>query len=362
MSTKPRVLGVDDTPRNLNILRKTLGEEFQFFPAASGEEALEAAHRNPPDIILLDIMMPGLDGYETCRRLRARPELSSVKILMVSARGTTADRLEGYSAGADDYVVKPFEPPELLAKVRVYVRLKSVEEVDHLKSSLLTLLGHETRTPLTLILGPVSLLLDHGNLSERQHELLGMVNEGARRLGVLFDRVAFLSQLRLRAIPFQMAEGDLRAIAEDAAERARARSVEAGVRVTVEAGGSAPVHADVEHLGRAVDALLDNAIRLSPSGGTVQIRAQRSGARVALTVSDSGPGIDPDIMAGIFEGFAVADIDHHKSGHGLSLATARLVVEQHGGTLRLDTEAAPKGGTFRIELPCATMSTVVVKS
>src|SRR5712691_5728941 len=107
MSSKPRVLGVDDNPRNLSILRKTLGEEFAFTAASSGEEALEAAHRNSPDIILLDIMMPGLDGYETCRRLRARPELSSVKILMVSARGTTADRLEGYSAGADDYVVKP---------------------------------------------------------------------------------------------------------------------------------------------------------------------------------------------------------------------------------------------------------------
>jgi two-component system sensor histidine kinase/response regulator len=351
MSSKPRVLGVDDNPRNLSILRKALGDEFQFTAAATGEEALEAAHRNRPDVILLDIMMPGLDGYETCRRLRARPELSSTKILMVSAKGMTSERLEGYSAGANDYIVKPFEPAELLAKVRVYVRLKSVEEVDNLKSNLLTLLSHETRTPLTLILSPLSLLLDSGEISARQRELLRMVEEGARRLGVLLDKVAFLSQLRLKEIPFQTATADLGRIAEEAAERARARSIEAGVIVAVEVECPAPIEVDAEHLGWVVDALLDNAIRFSPGGGMVRVRAGVSESHAVLTVSDSGPGVDPRVFPQLFEEFAVADIDHHKGGHGLSLATARLIVEQHGGALRLGERADPNGATFRLELP-----------
>ena len=357
MSAKPRVLGVDDNPRNLNILRKALGEGFQFTAAASGEEALEVARRYRPDVVLLDIMMPGLDGYETCRRLRALPELSSAKILLVSAKGMTAERLEGYSAGADDYVVKPFEPAELLAKVRVYARLKSIEEVDHLKSNLLTLLSHETRTPLTLILSPVSLLLDSGDLSARQRELLAMVEEGARRMAALVDKVAFLSQLRQRAIPFQDAVADLGGIARDAAERVRARSVEAGVQVVVEIEGPAPIEGDAGHLGRAVDALLDNAIRFSPNGGIVRVRTVVSQTRAALTVSDSGPGVDPSVLPRLFEEFAIADIDHHKSGHGLSLATACLIVEQHGGTLRFDQEASPNGATFRLELPSVAGST-----
>ncbi len=350
---KPRVLGVDDNPRNLSILRKALGEEFQFTAAASGEEALQAVNRNRPDVVLLDIMMPGMDGYETCRRLRARPDLSSTKILMVSAKGMTADRLEGYAAGADDYVVKPFEPAELLAKIRVYVRLKSVEEVDHLKSNLLTLLSHETRTPLTLILSPVSLLLDSGNLSEPERDLLKTVQEGGRRLGALLDKVTFLSQLRLRAIPFQMAPTDLGSIARDAAERARGQSDAAGVRVTVEVHGAVGIHGDAEHVGQAVDALFHNAIRFSGEGGTVRVLARTSDTQAVLIVSDSGPGIDTDVAPRIFQEFAASDIDHHKNGHGLSLATARLIVEQHGGTLRLDPGTASPGATFRLELPVA---------
>jgi two-component system sensor histidine kinase/response regulator len=362
MPSKPRVLGVDDNPRNLNILRKALGEEFQFTAAASGEEAIEAAQQNRPDVVLLDIMMPGMDGYETCRRLRALPELSSSKILMVSAKGLTSERLEGYSAGADDYVVKPFDPLELLAKVRVYVRLKSVEEVDNLKSNLLTLLSHETRTPLTLIMSPVSLLLDNGNVSAQQRELLGMVEEGARRLGALLDKVTFLSQLRLRTFPFQMAAVDLGRIAEDAAKRIGARSSEAGVSVTVEVEGPSPIEADAEHLGWAVDALLDNAIRVSPGGGSVRVRVEASGSRNALAVSDSGPGVDPGILPRLFEEFAVGDLDHHQSGHGLSLATARLIIQEHGGTLRLVQNADPDGATFRLELPSALVPAAVVGS
>jgi signal transduction histidine kinase len=273
---------------------------------------------------------------------------------MVSAKSLTADRLEGYAAGADDYVVKPFEPAELLAKVRVYVRLKSVEEVDRLKSNLLTLLSHETRTPLTLILSPVSLLLDSGDLSEPQRELLETVQEGGRRLGDLLDRVTFLSQLRLRAIPFRVAAADLGAIARDAAERAREQSDAADVRVTVEVHGTVGFQGDAEHVRRAVDALLHNAIRFS-GGGVVRVLVRTSDTNAVLTVSDSGPGIDPDLAPRIFQEFAAPDVDHHKSGHGLSLATARLIVEQNGGALRLESEPGSAGATFRIELPVASV-------
>jgi signal transduction histidine kinase len=344
---------VDDNPRNLNILRKTLGEEVQFVPASSGEEALEVAPHLRPDIILLDIMMPGLDGYETCRQLRARTDLSSTKILMVSAKGSTVDRLEGYAVGADDYVVKPFDPDELLAKVRVYLRLKSVEEVDHLKTNLLSLLSHETRTPLTLILSPISLLLQSADLPPRHRELVAVVDSGARRLMALLDKVSFLSQLKVGEIPFQMGPADLGAIARDAVERARASSDKAGVHLTLEAERPAPIRGDAKHLGRVVDALLDNAIRFSPDGETVRVCTGASDTGSHLTVSDSGPGIDSELLPRLFEDFTVADVDHHTKGHGLSLATARLIAEQHAGTLEVETGTGQAGARFRLDLPTA---------
>ena len=355
MSSKPRVLGVDDNQRNLSILRRTLGGEFQFDTASSGDEALEEAQRLRPDIILLDIMMPGLDGYETCRRLRALPSLSSAKILMVSAKSMTAERLEGYAAGADDFIMKPFEPAELLAKVRVYHRLKSVEEVNLLKSNLLSLLGHETRTPLTMILSPLALLVEGGGLSDRQRELISVVDAGARRLTALVEKVAFLSQLKMGEIPFQSTVVDLGAIARDAAERVRGTAAEADVRLTLEAECPAPVRGDPDHLRWVVEALLDNAIRLSPAGGVVHVSTRRSDSHYLLAVTDSGPGIAEEMFPQLFEEFAVRDVDHHSRGHGLSLATSRLIVEKHGGKITAETGARLGGATFRVDLPTATV-------
>lgn len=359
MLSKPRVLGVDDNPRNLSILRKALGDEFQFIEVTSGADALEEARRNVPDVVLLDIMMPGMDGYETCRRMRARPDLSSCKILMVSAKGQIEDRLEGYAAGADDYVVKPFEPAELLAKVRVYVRLRSVEEVDNLKSSLLTLLSHETRTPLTLILGPVSMLIDGGDLTTRQRELLGVAEAGALRLGALVEKVAFLSQLKLRAIPFERMPTDLGSIAHEAVARAADRSGSAGVNLVVSNEGSARIEGDPEHLGSVVDALIDNAIRFSARGETVRICTRTSGAMAILTISDSGPGIDPEMLQRLFQEFSVPDLAHHTDGLGLSLAIAHRIVEQQGGALNLTHSGGQDGTTFQMELPSAGALAVV---
>ena len=121
MQRQSRILLVDDNPTNLAILEEMLGDEYRWEAATSGEEALEIAPDFQPDLILLDVMMPGINGYETCRRIRANPALRNVKIVMVSAKALVSERLEGYDAGADDYLTKPFEEKELLAKVRVYL-------------------------------------------------------------------------------------------------------------------------------------------------------------------------------------------------------------------------------------------------
>src|SRR5437867_5231349 len=175
MPAPSTILVVDDNPRNVNILRLILGKDYTLATAASGEEALAVAPAMRPDLVLLDIMMPGIDGYATCRQLRALPDLRHVKIIMVSARAMVSDRLQGYDAGADDFVTKPFDEDELLAKVRVHLRLKSVEEVDALKTTVIDLLTHETRTPLTGIIGAADLLLDDEHMPPEERRRLAIV-------------------------------------------------------------------------------------------------------------------------------------------------------------------------------------------
>jgi len=127
MNTQNKILIVDDNATNIAILEETLADLYGLKAAKSGEEALAVAEDFRPDMILLDVMMPGIDGFETCRRIRANPVLNHVRIILVSGKTQVSERLKGYEAGADDYITKPFEEEELLAKVRVYLRLKPID-------------------------------------------------------------------------------------------------------------------------------------------------------------------------------------------------------------------------------------------
>ncbi|OHB74702.1 MAG: hypothetical protein A2Z25_19045 [Planctomycetes bacterium RBG_16_55_9] len=121
MQEKKRILAVDDNPDNNAIIEELFGDHYDLRTATTGEEALQIAHNFRPDIVLLDIMMPGMDGYEVCRRLREHPSLSETKILMVTAKGALEDRMKGYEAGANDFITKPFEEDDILESVEFFL-------------------------------------------------------------------------------------------------------------------------------------------------------------------------------------------------------------------------------------------------
>src|SRR5262245_6630289 len=219
MAVPYRILIVDDHPTNLAVLEELLGETYPLTSATSGEEALALAVEVAPVLILLDVMMPGINGYETCRRLRALPTLHPPKIIMLSAKAMVAERLRGYEAGADDYVTKPFDPQELLAKVRVYLQLQSLEEVEQLKSQMLALLNHEMRTPLNGITAPLQLLSMDADMAAAERQLLlEMAVHSATRLERLCEKVATLSAMRAGDWTLQCVTVDLREVVRSALE------------------------------------------------------------------------------------------------------------------------------------------------
>lgn len=190
VETKAKILAVDDNPANLAIMREMVAGEHLLMTAESGEAALKIAYEFRPDITLLDIMMPGLDGYEVCRRMRADPRLAANKIIMVSAKALVSERLEGYAAGADDYVTKPFEEEELLAKIRVFLRLKTATEMDHLQSGMKSLLGPEMNARLSGIILPSSILMSDTDLEGIERKMLAeMVYRNVTRFKELLDRI-----------------------------------------------------------------------------------------------------------------------------------------------------------------------------
>jgi signal transduction histidine kinase len=353
MQRQSKILIVDDNPTNVLILEEILGNAYQLQTATCGEDALVLAQDFKPDLVLLDIMMPGLDGYETCRLLRKKRTLRHTKIVMVSAKSMLKERLHGYDVGADDYITKPFEQEELLAKVRVYLRLKSVEEVDQLKSDMLALLSHETRTPLNGILLPVQMIRDDETMEPAmRNEFLDMIYESAEKLLHLFERISLLSKMKTGQWTFEYTPGDLCDVVQHALSTVSAQAAERDITFTSDLLTSAPARLDTELMHIVVTALLENAIRFSMPAACVHIALACDDKTYCLTVSDSGAGIEPDKIAFLFEGLTEPDINHHTEGHGLSLAIAQQVVQAHGGTIEVDS--VPGGGsTFRVRIPRA---------
>jgi len=349
-----RILIVDDQPTIVAILQKILGEHYVLRTASCGEEALAVAPDFAPALMLLDIMMPGIDGYDTCRQLRAHPTLRHTKIIMVSSAASVAERLRGYEMGADDYITKPFDEEELLAKVRVYLRLKSVEEVDRLKSDMLALLSHEVRTPLNEILAPVDMLLAAQDMNAAGRSmLLNLVQYSAQRLLRLFARISKLSQMKAGQWDFAWTTSDLSEVVRDAVSQITASAVQRGVRIIQTLPDAAPVQLDRFQMGEVVAAVLENAIRFSPSPGRVTIAIESAPEQVSVRVTDRGPGLDPDFLPYVFEPLAQPDLRYHTEGQGLSLAIAHEIVLAHHGTIRV--ESTPRlGTTVTIWLPIAT--------
>jgi signal transduction histidine kinase len=351
MQPQNKILAVDDDVIDRTIVKNLLSKDYNLKTASTGEQALEIAADFQPDIILLDVMMPGITGYEVCRQIRADSKLQYAKIIMVSGQTTISERLAGYEAGADDYITKPFDEGELLAKIRVYLRLKSVEEVDRFKTNVLTLLSHEARTPLSSLIGPAEMLMSEEDMdAEEKKVLVELMCSSAKRLYRFFENVMLLSSLKSGSRQLSPASTDLCDLVREAICEVAAKTEERNIKIEEQFGDSPAVCLDRQEMKRVVTMILDNAIRFSPSDGNVTVRVSSDNDDVCLRVTDRGEGIDPEYLPYVFEELSDPNIDHHSQGQGLSLAIARQIVLRHGGTISADSSKG-SGATFTVRLP-----------
>ena len=331
---KMKVLAVDDDPVNLAMLTEILGEEYDLATASTGEEALELALRHRPHVILLDIMMPGIDGYETCRRIRASAELKNVKVILQSAKAHTEERLRGYEVGADDYITKPFNEGELLAKVRVFIRLRSVEEVDGMKSQLLSLVAHEIRTPLTGIIPAAEMLIANEGDSEADRRMWGdMLLECCQHLLTTAEKGMLLCRFVAEHVDLDIQLLDIAELAQGVVQDKESSARKKTITVSVGCTGPLMVEGDQGHLTTVLASMLDNAITFSPEHGEVRLDLCESEQNAVFSITDAGPGIKPDEIERVFEVFSAREIDSQIVGSGMSMALARAIMQAHGGNM-----------------------------
>ena len=352
MTTK--ILIVDDEPINVKLIEEILEyeDEFQCETAMDGESALAILDVYNPDIIVLDIMMPGLNGYEICKQIKKNERHKFAKVLMVSGKAMVEERLEGYEAGADDYITKPFVDDELLAKLKVFSKLKKAEEIDELKTGILQLFSHETKTPLNGILLGSQLILDTPSLPDKITEYAKLIKISGERIHDLVRKILLLSSLKS---PQRLTLGIQPLGTYLAGLTSKNEYLPSyNIKFDLICPENFNLNVDWKLFHEAVVAVIDNGIKFTPAGGTLSIKAQCDSNFVFLHVQDQGPGVDPTLKEKIFDEFYSQQIENHSKGTALSLAISKKIMQLHGGDLCVEG-AAEEGATFTFTLPISTL-------
>ncbi|MCP4605505.1 MAG: hybrid sensor histidine kinase/response regulator [Proteobacteria bacterium] len=349
MNSKHRILAVDDNEIGIRTITRIFSSKYSLEAAMSGEEALKLIPNFRPDLILLDIMMPGMDGYEICRRIRTNERFNFIKIVLVSGKGELEERLKGYEAGADDYVTKPFDNEELLAKVRVFLRLKRAEEVDQIKSDLITLFSHETKTPLSGVIGIADVLREDDTLSDEARKGAEIIYKSGHQLLEFVRKTSLFCELKSgtklnisRGSPVQHLKNTLIAMGKN--------SVKKDITIRLQIKKDTLLNADWILINTVFRYILDNAVKYSPNGSKVLVQTEMENGSYHIHITNKGDGIDPEWIDSIFDEFAIRNVMNHHKGQGLSLAISKHVLDLHGGALGVESTPG-NGATFTVSLP-----------
>ncbi len=358
------ILVVDDTIENLRLLESMLGEQgYEVRPVTSGRLALSAATHDPPDLILLDITMPDMDGFEVCRRLKALDAVKDVPVIFLTALNETAHKVKAFDAGGIDYITKPFQMEEVLARVHTHVALRRaslelqrnyerLQNLERLRDDLVHMVVHDMRSPLMVLTMHLDFLR-----GEAAHVLSGQATEdleaavrGAGSLTRMANDLIDVSRLEDGKMPVQRGACDAAQIAEDV--RAALGRWDRGRTIGVDARGPIEITCDRGLVFRVLENLVNNAIKHTPSEGRIEIAVARTEGQVRISVADEGRGVPRDAREKIFEKFGAVATRHGQQYHsaGLGLAFCKLAVEAHGGTIGVD-DREPHGSTFWFELP-----------
>lgn len=349
-STAPLVLVVEDNPELCGFIADVLAPQFRVRAASDGRTGVELARQLRPDVIVSDVAMPEMDGYALCRTLRADESTKSVPVLLVTARTDVSNVLEGFEAGASDYLLKPFHGTELLARVGVHVRLRRLtaqlarQERLAAVGSLAASVAHNVRNPLSsLISGLPAMRARLSSVIDRStDDLLGIMLDCAERIESMTLDLLDLSRID-REVSGDFAPGSgLLTCTRMFAAQLEGVELRSDVDDKIVTSGRA---GDMNHVFMN---LLDNARRAVGPSGTIEIRGVVEGDFYVVTVGDSGPGIDPGALDHVFEPFWTTRAAGEGTGLGLSIA--REIIEEHRGQIIVGTSELG-GAQFVVRLP-----------
>ncbi len=378
----PKVLIVDDDENcRLALIDALEGEAFIIFEATGGEEALRIVAEHPPDVILLDVMMPGMDGVQVCHAIKQSEETYDIPVIMVTALGEKQDVLRGLKVGATDYVVKPFSGQVVRARVRAALRSKFAhDEVSKLASRvsannrklaqfadtaerIIDDVSHDFRSPLTVIQEFALIIADglDGPVTAKQTEHLRVITSAVEDLSRMVDNLLDSSKLRAGSLRVDRRPQSVEAIFTSVRPIISSKARRKGVKFTDSLEPDLPeVFADKGRVGRAIVNLAVNAIKFSPKGEEVALWARRDEAGdIQIGITDHGRGLSVDELEVIFNRFTqTGDQSESAKGLGLGLCIVKELVGLNLGELQVASEPA-QGSTFSFTLPTSEPAVIL---
>ena len=361
------VLIVDDNPVNLQVLPGMLRQAgWRPRPVTGGRLGLQAARNEPPDLILLDVNMPGMNGYEVCEQLKAEARLADIPVIFVSALGEMLDKMRGFQVGGVDYITKPFQLDEVKARVAAHLELRrqrrelqssyeKLRESERLRDSLVHMIVHDLRSPLAAITAYLDLIKEevNGKLGIETQEDVANAMRATRNMVRMINGILDVSKMEAQMMKLVLRECDLEQVVGQSLEDLGSL---VGTRNLAFDRPAEPVRVvvDQEIVSRIVQNFLANALRFTPAGGEIRVGIVVEASNTRVFVADTGPGVPPDFRDSIFDKFSqVAGSSPDRSRTtGLGLAFCKMAVEAHGGRIGVDSELG-QGSTFWFTLPRA---------
>lgn len=354
-----RILIVDDNTNNLAVLFNYLDRlGFVVLVSQDGETAVDLASRELPDLILLDVLLPGIDGFQTCRHLKQHHETADIPVIFISALTDVDDKVEGFDAGGVDYITKPFQQEEVLARIHAHLTIKRQrEELNRLnatKDRFFGVIAHDLRGPFMGLLGALELMKDSiETLEPETLQTMAMgLHESAQKTYHLLNNLLEWARSQQNQVEFRPSELSLAPLVHEMVQLFRPAAEQKQIELANNVSDELRVHGDRQMLSTVIRNLVNNAIKFTPGGGSVSVSASENEEVVTVSVSDTGVGIPEETLPRLFdlETSGSREGTSGEKGSGLGLLLARDYVERHGGKIWA-TSANEQGARFSFTIP-----------
>ena len=358
------LIAEDDSAARKMISQYLKKKGYTIFEAANGIEAFTSIIEHPVNIVVIDWVLPGMDGIDVCRKIREKHKNGYVFFIMLTAKEEKKDLIKGFEAGVDEYIMKPVNLQELIARIKVGARIVSLERKliekqreltgnNEMKNKFIGIVAHDLRNPVISIRGFSELLLkDANNFSEEQTEFLDIIHSTSRNMLAMINDLLDISRIESGNMQLSQKNGSINKLILERIRIIQLQAEKKHINIHKDLASIPEISFDAHRLGQAIDNLVTNAIKFAPIGSNVYLSLKQNEDMIKFSVTDEGPGIPIEEQHLLFSEFHRLSIrpTGGETSTGLGLAIAKKIIEAHNGLIEFETQEG-MGSTFSLLLP-----------